>query len=174
LEPGDDEVFHDVSGEFVIPSLGEWCLLCSGVIDAQRATWDLAGPEEQAILAQRGYLIGVPAPAVYHLNSVVASLAVTEIHNFIWPYKPLKRYLVYRELEGELMALEVPRREFCLHCGPEGLLGLGDLAPFWNPQNGRTLMAHGLPSPDDTAAEEPQELIASDGESMQEIPASEE
>src|SRR5262249_31067390 len=133
-----------------------------------------ASPEEQAVLAQRGYLTGVPAPAVYHLNSVVASFAVTELHNFIWPYKPLKRYLVYRELEGELMALEVPRREFCLHCGPEGLLGLGDLAPFWNPRSGRTLGQHGLPSPEESAPEEPQELTIPEEARMPEMPAPEE
>jgi hypothetical protein len=162
LELGSDGAFQDISGEFAIPDLGNWCLLCAGIINAERASWDLASPEERINLIQRGYLTGVPAPAVYHLNSMVASLAVTEIHNLIWPYKPLRRYLVYRELEGELMALEVPRRESCMHCGPEGPLGLGDLAPLWSPRRSRNLFAAGIPPADGVSRDEAQELMPTD------------
>jgi hypothetical protein len=139
LEPEEAQGFKDISGEVVIPELGAWCLLCAGVIDPQRAAWDLAGTQERAQLANRGYLSDTPAPAVYHLNGVVASLAAAEIHNFVWRYKPLRRYLVYRELEGELMTLQVPAAENCIHCGPEGQRGLGDLIPFWLPRPTRLL-----------------------------------
>ncbi len=146
LDVMDDGAFIDISGEFAIPDTGAWCLLCAGVIDAERATWELASPEERSVLVQRGYLADVPAPAVYHLNGIVASLAVTEIHNLIAAYKPLRRYLVYRELEAELMELQVPMRTRCLHCTPEGLLGLGDLAPFWSPRQKRTLTEINIPT----------------------------
>jgi len=88
----------------------------------------------------------VPAPAVYHLNAIVASLAVTEIHTLVSPYKPLRRYLTYDELKGELMTVDVPPTSGCLHCSPEGLLGLGDLAPLWRPGE-RTTAPLALPSP---------------------------
>jgi hypothetical protein len=170
LERGEDGTFQDVSGEFAIPPLGEWCLLCSGIIDAQRASWDLAAPEERSILVQRGYLADVPAPAVYHLNGIIASLAVTEIHNLIWQYKPLRRYLVYRELEGELMSLEVPHRESCMHCSPEGLLGLGDLTPFWSPRQKRSLLDVAIPAADDDASDKP-DLVEKPQENMSEYDA---
>ncbi|MDP3795189.1 MAG: ThiF family adenylyltransferase [bacterium] len=146
LDPGEGGVFADVSGEFAIPPVGTWCLLCSGIIDAQRASWDLARPEERALLIKRGYLAGTPAPAVYHLNGAIASLAVAEIHNLVWMYKPMRRYMVYRELEGELMPLEVPQQESCLHCSPEGLLGLGDLAPLWTLGSRRSMSETHIPS----------------------------
>lgn len=147
LEPGDDGTFQDISGEFAIPSLGSWCLLCAGIIDAQRASRDMASAEERSLLAQRGYLHGTPAPAVYHLNNLVASLAVTEIHNLIWPYKPIHRYMAYRELEGELMPIGVSPSENCMHCGPEGRRGLGDLIPFWIPKPSRSFEEMGIPMP---------------------------
>jgi hypothetical protein len=145
LERGDEGSFHDISGEFAIPNIGAWCLLCANIINTEQATWDLASPEERSVLAESGYLTNVPAPAVYHLNGVVASLAVSEIHNVISAYKPLRRYLVYRELEAELIELQVPTRTSCLHCTPEGLLGLGDLAPFWSPRRDRTLSEANIP-----------------------------
>ena len=75
------------------------------------------------------------------------------------PYKPLRRYLVYRELETELLAIEAPPREGCLHCGPEGLLGLGDLAPLPRSRPGRSLLAAGIPS----AGPDPAEEVEADG-----------
>jgi hypothetical protein len=125
--------FDDISGEVALPELGTWCLLCGAMIDAMRAAQDLARPEERQLFHQRGYLPGVAAPAVYHLNAVVASLAVAEIHNLIAPYRALRRYVIYRDLQGEVLAVQVPKAESCLHCSPEGRLGLGDLAPMWRP-----------------------------------------
>ena len=136
-----DDGFEDISGEVAIPSLGDWCLLCSGIINAQRAAWDLARPEEQALLTARGYIEGTPAPAVYHLNALIASLAATEIHNLVRPYKPLRRYLIYNELQGELLAVGVPTQEACLHCGTQGRLALGDLVSPWRPDPPRSVAA---------------------------------
>jgi hypothetical protein len=113
------------------------------MIDATRAAQDLARPEERQLLHQRGYLPGVAAPAVYHLNAVVASLAVAEIHNLIAPYRALRRYVIYRDLQGEVLSVEVPKADGCLHCSPEGLVGLGDLVPMWRPDR---FAARELPS----------------------------
>lgn len=135
--------FDDISGEVALPELGTWCLLCGGMIDAGRAAQDLARPEERQLMQQHGYLPGVAAPAVYHLNAVVASLAVAEIHNLVAPYRALRRYVVYRDLQGEVMPIEVPKSEGCLHCSPEGVLGLGDLSALWRPDR---FAARSLPS----------------------------
>src|SRR5262249_39227187 len=102
--------------------------------------------EERALLVERGYIADTPAPAVYHLNALVASLAVTDIHNLIHPYKPLRRYQVYRELEGDVMPIEIPTRESCPYCSPDGILGLGGLAPIWKTKPARTLAALRIPS----------------------------
>lgn len=143
LDVGGDGQFDDVSGEVAVPPLGAWCLLCAGMIDPTRAAQDLARPEERQLLRERGYLPGVAAPAVYHLNAAVASLAVAEIHNLVAPYRALRRYVIYRDLQGEVLPVEVPRSNGCLHCGPEGRLGLGDLAPLWRPDR---LAAAALPA----------------------------
>ncbi len=148
LAPKADGGFEDISGEVAIPALGEWCLLCAGILNLERAAWDIACPEERALLTARGYLERTPAPAVYHLNALVASLAATEIHNLVWPFKLLRRYVVFRELECELLEVQVPAQEHCLHCGPEGRLGLGDLVPIWRPAPTRSLASMDLPSAD--------------------------
>lgn len=138
LAPAGDGRFEDISGEVAIIDPGRWCLVCSGIVSANRAAQDLASPEERALLVDRGYLPGTPAPAVYHLNAVVASLAAAEIHNLVWPYKALRRYLIYQELAGEILTVDVPASERCPFCSPSGLLGLGDLAPLWRPTRSRS------------------------------------
>jgi hypothetical protein len=121
----------DVSGEYAFPPLGQWCLQCAGIIDGQMAGWELADEGLRNTLRERGYIKDTPAPAVYHLNGVIASLAAAEIHNFIFPYKPVKRYLAYDELMGELLSLEVGSDNHCSVCSVEGgYLGLGDLEPL--------------------------------------------
>jgi hypothetical protein len=150
LAPKPGGGFEDISGEVAIPSFGEWCLLCSGLVSAERAAWEIARPEERALLTARGYLDDTPAPAVYHLNALIASLAATEIHNLVWPYKPLRpRYLVYGGLESELLTVAVPAaQEHCVHCSAEGRLGLGDLVPIWRPAPAQSLSIMDLPSAD--------------------------
>ncbi len=126
-----DAADRDVSGEVAMPPLGGWCLLCAGIIDEQQAAIEIAGHDVKARLRERGYLNGLPAPAVCHLNCTVASLAVAEIHNWLLPYKPSREYTVYRALQGDLQHLGVRLQSDCPHCGPAGRLGLGDLAPLW-------------------------------------------
>jgi hypothetical protein len=154
LEPGKDGGFEDISGEVVIPRHGEWCLLCAGVIDAQTVAREIAPAEERILLMERGYIKDTPAPAVYHLNALVASLAVTEIHNLVCPYKPIRRHIAYRELEGEIMSIEFPKDENCPHWNPEGssgispdgCLGIGELAPLWKLKPSRSFSSLRIPS----------------------------
>jgi len=131
IDVDGDQKITDISGEYVLPSLGEWCLQCAGIIDTQLAGWELAGEELRETLKERGYVKDTPAPAVYHLNGVISSLATAEIHNFIFPYKPIRRYLTYDELKGELLSLDVQPKDDCPICSAEGgVLGLGDLEPM--------------------------------------------
>jgi len=104
--------------------------MSAGIFDAQLAGWELADEEMQRQLRERGYVKDTPAPAVYHLNGLIASLAVAEIHNLIIPYKPIRRYLTYDELKSELLSLDVQSKDDCPVCSCEGLIGLGDLEPL--------------------------------------------
>jgi molybdopterin-synthase adenylyltransferase len=133
LAANADGGLEDISGEVVIPEWGAWCLACAGIVSSEQAGWELARPHERAQLAARGYLADTPAPAVMHLNGTIASLGVSQVHNLIAPYKPLKRWLVFRDLDSELMTIDVPPHPGCLHCGSDGRLGLGDLVPVWRP-----------------------------------------
>ena len=130
-ERTEERVVSDVSGEFAIPDLGRWCLHCAGLYDPQQAGWELASPAQRALLKQRGYVSDTPAPAVRHLDGLVAALAAAEIHNLVHAYKPQQRYLVYDALKSALVPLQVTPGHNCPVCSPEhGVLGLGDLEPL--------------------------------------------
>ncbi|MCW5854403.1 MAG: ThiF family adenylyltransferase, partial [Anaerolineae bacterium] len=131
ITPDGDRPPSDVSGEVAIPDLGRWCLHCAGLIDPQQAGWELASPAQRDALRQRGYLADTPAPAVRHLDGVVASLAAAEIHNLVWSFRPQQRYLVYDGRRTELVPLQVRPGSECGVCSADhGVLGLGDLAPL--------------------------------------------
>ncbi len=121
----------DVSGELVIPDLGQWCLQCAGIVNPQQAGWELASDSQRDLLRQRGYVTDTPAPAVGHLDGVVAALAAAEVHNLASRYKPQQRYLTYDALRGELAPLQVTPSGDCPVCSLDhGVLGLGDLEPL--------------------------------------------
>jgi hypothetical protein len=133
IEVGQDGALEDVSGEYAIalPGAAGWCLSCAHVYDAERAAIELADATERRRWIQRGYIDGadVKAPAVSHLNGVVANLALAEIHNLIAPFKTFVSYQTYNELRGELMPYTIERNPTCAICSDTGLLGLGDLEP---------------------------------------------
>jgi molybdopterin-synthase adenylyltransferase len=149
----------DMSGEYAFPLLGEWCLQCAGIVDNQLAGWELSDEGLRNTLRERGYIKDTPAPAVYHLNGVVAALAVSEIHNFVFPYKPVRRYLTYDELKGELMSLEVATENSCVVCdAEEGYLGLGDLEAL--PDYEAKIRT--MPGPDEFDKEDPDHHLLPD------------
>lgn len=147
-----ERAITDVSGEFAIPDLGRWCLQCAGIVDPQAAGWELAPASQRAILRQRGYVADTPAPAVGHLDGVVAALAAAEIHNLVAAFKLQHRYLTYDALRGELIPLtvggsghKVAALAACPVCSADaGVLGLGDLEPL--PDYRRAAQAQ-LPTP---------------------------
>ena len=140
----------DVSGEFAIPDLGRWCLQCAGIVDSQQAGWELAPAAQRHILRRQGYVADTPAPAVRHLDGIVASLAAAEIHNLVWSFKPQQRYLAYDALRTELVSLQVTPSDGCPVCSPDhGVLGLGDLEPLPDYRRASQIQ---LPPPDLTVA----------------------
>jgi len=154
IDVDGEQKIIDISGEYVLPSLGDWCLQCAGIIDTQLAGWEFADEELRKTLKERGYVKDTPAPAVYHLNGVIACLASAEIHNLIFPYKPIRRYLTYDELKGELLSLEVQPKNNCPVCSVEGgFLGLGDLEPLPDYEGKEKV----FPLPDQFETEEPEE-----------------
>jgi molybdopterin/thiamine biosynthesis adenylyltransferase len=141
IEVGEGSVLADISGEFALALPGEmgWCLACARVYDPEQAAIELADAAEQQRWIQRGYIDGadVKAPAVGHLNGVVANLALAEIHNLLAPFKKFASYVVYDQLKGELMPYTIERNPTCAVCSDTGLLGLGDLEPI--PEYERTM-----------------------------------
>ena len=128
---GAERKVTDVSGEFAIPDLGRWCLQCAGIVDPQQAGWELASPEQRAVLRQRGYVDDTPAPAVRHLDALTAGLAAAEIHNMVHAFRPLHRYMVYDAMRAELVQLRITPGDDCPVCSADhGILGLGDLEPL--------------------------------------------
>ena len=158
----------DISGEFAMPDLGRWCLHCAGLVDPQQAGWELAPAAQRDILRQRGYVADTPAPAVRHLDGLVASLAAAEIHNLALAYKPQQRYLVYDALRSEIAPLQVTASEHCPVCSAEqGVLGLGDLEPLPDYRRARH-----VPLPPLLSAPAPLPAVtAVDAESQSAVPA---
>jgi len=134
IDVDENGAIVDVSGEFAIalPGATGWCLSCGHVYDPEQAAIELADAAEQRRWIQRGYITGadVKAPAVIHLNGVVANLALAEIHNLVAPFKKFVSYFTYNQLRGELMPYTIERNQTCAVCSDTGLLGLGDLEPI--------------------------------------------
>jgi molybdopterin/thiamine biosynthesis adenylyltransferase len=112
---------------------GSACLWCAGILDAAQVRAEQLPPELAAAERERGYISGVdePAPAVVSINGVIASVAVTEL---------LARWtgfagstlrsdlLFYRLGDGSLRRISPNPLLECPTCGPNGLIGSGDLA----------------------------------------------
>jgi molybdopterin-synthase adenylyltransferase len=64
----------------LLPEDKSWCLVCGSVIDPNQVAREEADLDMKNRLSRAGYLDGVPAPAVYWLNSMAASLGVGLIH----------------------------------------------------------------------------------------------
>lgn len=78
--PGGDQprAFARVT---VPPLDGGWCPACAEVLDPGQAALETADSALRATLKARGYIGDAPAPAVYWLNALAASLATKHIHD---------------------------------------------------------------------------------------------
>jgi molybdopterin/thiamine biosynthesis adenylyltransferase len=118
--------------QLVVPGAG--CLECRGSIDARRAAFDLAPPECQAEERSHGYGLDGPAPSVIALNGVIASLQVAEVLFLLAPDPDrsmgCSHVSRYNALARQLIPMRAHAAPGCPTCSPEGVLGVGDLAPL--------------------------------------------
>lgn len=105
----------------VLPGQPAPCLLCSRVIDKTEAFYELAPEESRMRAVARGYIeaFDEPAPAVYHLNGVMANLALMEIHNLVGDFMPRQGHLLYTMAERRLLTVE-HEPGHCAACSPDG------------------------------------------------------
>jgi molybdopterin/thiamine biosynthesis adenylyltransferase len=112
---------------------GSACLWCAGILDPQQVRAEQLPPELAAIERERGYIRGIdePAPAVVSINGVVASVAVTELLARFTGFAGEDRradLLIYRLADGSLRRTSPVASPTCPTCGPDGLVGRGELA----------------------------------------------
>jgi molybdopterin/thiamine biosynthesis adenylyltransferase len=112
---------------------GSACLWCAGILDAAQVRAEQLPPELAAAERERGYIAGVeePAPAVVSINGAIASVAVTELLARWTGFAgtaPRADLLLYRLNDGSLRRISPRSLSECPTCGPDGLVGSGDLA----------------------------------------------
>jgi molybdopterin-synthase adenylyltransferase len=67
-----------------IPPLGgHWCLMCGNIINLHQAALENAPMSISQMAANQGYLADVPAPSVFWLNELSASMAAGAIHGIL-------------------------------------------------------------------------------------------
>ncbi len=117
--------------QLVLPGIG--CLECRGFIDPDKASFDLATPEEQTQQRLLGYGTGEEAPSVISLNGVIASLQVTEVLLLLSSVSTMHNLLPnsYYDALARNLERSIPvGREGCPTCGKDGMWAVGDLAPL--------------------------------------------
>lgn len=118
----------------MLPGHRRPCLLCSKIVNPIEAYYEVAPEGHRREAAKRGYIADVdePAPAVVHLNGVMANLALVEIHNLFCGFKEPAKHLLYSMLEEEIVRVD-EGDEQCATCSPGGgYFGRGDLVKLEN------------------------------------------
>lgn len=113
----------------VLPGTGHHCLICSKIIDPTEVYYERTPPARRREAVRRGYIANFdePAPAVVHLNGVLANAALVEIHNLYCGFKEICDYLYYDLLDQEFLKVEEERTECATCSAGGGYFGRGDL-----------------------------------------------
>jgi molybdopterin/thiamine biosynthesis adenylyltransferase len=124
IEPGDPPRY---GGRVCCAIEGGGCLACTGELDMAEAARDLESSaqrkDREAIYGVRADLLGARGPSVVSINTVVASLAVTEFMKLCTGLDRPTKVLKY---DGRLSRVSVSRDlplPDCLYC--KGLRGTG-------------------------------------------------
>jgi molybdopterin-synthase adenylyltransferase len=124
---------RDMGGQVrvVVPGV-TGCLECAGAIDHEDATASLLSADDLAVRGAAGYVNGTgltPAPAVITLNAVIASLAAQEFVDMVARRDRVSpwNYFLYDATGPAVERLAFERSPECPMCGPDGILGMGDL-----------------------------------------------
>jgi hypothetical protein len=107
------------------PPDGGWCLVCGDVVSAHRAAIECSEGELADQLRGAGYLRDVPAPAVYWLNSLCASLGCHLVHGIIAGFIDDLGAGVDWTLDvrsGNWLKIAHEPASSCFFCSPEGQL----------------------------------------------------
>jgi molybdopterin/thiamine biosynthesis adenylyltransferase len=123
-----------VGGQVQVVLPGTGCLECRGMIDTNRAKFDLATEAEQAYERAHGYGTEEVAPSVIPLNGVTASLLVHEVLCLLSGQAMVKEQspgaILYNALSRGVAPARFPPVPQCPTCGKDGVLAVGDLAPL--------------------------------------------
>ncbi|MDP2359539.1 MAG: hypothetical protein Q8O14_02125, partial [bacterium] len=113
----------------LLPRDRSWCLVCAEAVSAEEAAREEAGPDLRERLRREGYLTGVKAPAVYHLNGLCASWGVGLLHQALLDGGLAEgRDLLLNPVDSLLMEVEPPARG-CWHCAPGEAAAAPDSLP---------------------------------------------
>lgn len=116
----------------VLPGPKRPCLMCSKIIDLAEVYYERAPTAQRREAVRRGYIANfdLPAPAVVHLNGVLANLAIVELHNLFSGFKEPSWYLFYDLLNPEVMRI-IEEPSECATCSAGGgYYGRGDIVPL--------------------------------------------
>ncbi len=113
----------DFGGRVIVCPPGEYCLLCAGQIDTERAKHELESAATRAIKEKHGYGLGdtSPAPAVVSLNGVIANLATTEFMFMVAGIRKPNLHLTYHASRGHVNIRADGKTHGCFMC--EALYG---------------------------------------------------
>lgn len=104
------------------------CFTCLGRGDPKTATRERLTDDQLAAHKHQGYIADTdlaPAPAVIHLNGVVASLAVSTLVKLVTGVADPPSFLHYDALTATTTPIETPPVADCPVCGDAGVLGQG-------------------------------------------------
>lgn len=113
----------------ILPGQPEPCLLCSDLINKREAYYELGPEENRREALNRGYIkdFNIPDPSVYHLNGLLANLALIEIHNLACGFMERQVEIQYDVEKRQILSVENPA-DSCAVCSPSGgIFGMGDL-----------------------------------------------
>ena len=110
----------------ILPGTG-FCMTCINQ-DVGQLVEEQLTPHQREMSRQQGYIHGerVPNPQVVFLNGVVANLLVWELVKLVTGCLPVERYVYYDLVRQDVFSASgAERREDCLTCSANGLLGMG-------------------------------------------------
>lgn len=106
------------------------CLACLNRIDRERARIERLPEDEREQELERGYIAEsdlAPEPAVVHLNTTIAGMAVSELVNLVTGVDSPSGLIRFEALDNSLLSMgtTTARGDSCPVCGTNGVLALG-------------------------------------------------
>ncbi len=126
----DDDTINSMEGYLQLVAPGSnACFDCLDRGNPEKSRLEHLTEDEREEEIHRGYIEGTdlaPEPAVVHLNSTVASLAVSVFSKLVTGFSNPPDLIRYDALENELVEINTRRNSKCITCGDDGVLGKGN------------------------------------------------